>query len=135
MADNRATIYIGPPLQAALAGHENRSGRINTIADRYLAILRYDMPELAEADWNAICDVCNGWLATPADDARHLWMEVEDAAEGGLGEKWGIDARALAIVLKGMSVGQRMAVLEVAERFWASEGKASLTRCGARVKT
>ena len=119
----RLSIYAGTPLQRVLEGHEdNRSGRLNTVAERYAYIVSRDCPALTEAAWCAICDALNGyWLKGSDSDSgvRLAWAEIEDADRlNGLGDKWDIDARALAKMLRNCSAGQQVAVAEVVQRFW-----------------
>ena len=119
----RLSIYAGPPLQRVLEGHDdNRSGRINTVAERYAYIVSRDCPALPEAAWCALCDALNGyWLKGSDSDSgvRLAWAEIEDADRlNGLGDKWDIDARALAKMLRNCSAGQQVAVAEVVQRFW-----------------
>lgn len=136
----KLSIYIGPPLAAVLEGAEERgkSARINEVAARYLEMRRQETPALAEAEWCAICDVLNGTLLD-STSIRLLWAEIEDAALDGVGQKWGIDLRALAIELKELRYSQLVAIAEVVERFWRtppSEGQGHremLVSAGARM--
>jgi hypothetical protein len=41
------SIYLSEPIQAVLKGHKNRSGRLNSVIQRYYTIMKED-PELAE---------------------------------------------------------------------------------------
>lgn len=140
MADNRMSIYAGPPILAALAGHEDRrSARLNTIAVRYLDIVRRDCPPFTEAEWSAICDALNGyWMGAGGDSGIRLaWAEILDADRlDGLGRKWGADAEALALRLRDATTGQQTAVAEVVERFWARADlptRQALEAAGARI--
>lgn len=36
--DKRISIYVGRPLRDVMGEAENRSGRLNAVADRYLSI-------------------------------------------------------------------------------------------------
>ncbi|HCZ49108.1 MAG TPA: hypothetical protein DCZ11_08895 [Gammaproteobacteria bacterium] len=119
--DNRITIYAGPPLQQVLAGNEGRSARLNTVAERYLDVVRRDCPGLTEAEWCAICDALNGYWMEGCENigVRTAWAEIADADRlNGLGEKWGVDAQALAARMRDMTAGAQVALAEVVERFW-----------------
>lgn len=114
----RLSIYAGEPLALVLGGHdENRSGRVNQVCARYLAIVADSQPRWSQAQWSAVCDALNGcWLG---DDLslRYLWAEVADTQ--GLGDKWGIDQDALVRELREMPMAGKVAVVELVERFWA----------------
>ena len=119
----KISVYAGAPIQRVLEGHgENRSGRLNTIAERYSYVVERDTPELSEAQWCAICDALNGYWLNGGDSGagvRLAWAEIEDADRlDGLGAKWGVDAGALAGWLREATAGQQVAVAEVVQRFW-----------------
>lgn len=116
----KLSIYAGEPMALILAGFgENRSGRLNTVCDRYLQIVAHDGPTWTLAQWSAVCDALNGiWLSDEAS-VRYAWAEVADADRlNGLGPKWGVDAVALVEQIRTMTHGQRVALIEIVERFW-----------------
>lgn len=139
----KASIYLGEPLQKALAvlGDEtpqtaNRSGRLNNIAERYLAIMIDAMPEFTKAEWSAIMDVNNGlqitgdWLS-----AVHAWANVADSPE--VDEKWGVDHEDLARRMRTLPLASRVAIAEAIERFWGHyqlPTDEALAKAGARIK-
>lgn len=136
----RITIYAGEPIQQLLDGHENRSGRLNTVAERYLDIVRQDCPALTEAEWCAVCDALNGHWMEGGDGGvgvRMAWASVADADRlDGLGAKWGVDAHALAARMQRMSAGEQVALAEVVERFWQHcelSATEALAKAGARI--
>ncbi|MGH2367596.1 MAG: hypothetical protein ACRDI2_05300 [Chloroflexota bacterium] len=117
----KLSIYAGPPLAQAVDGWENRSGRLNRIAERYLDIVQRECPVLTEAEWCAVCDALNGYWMEGGDNlgVRLMWAEIDDADRlNGLGVKWSIDAQALATRVQEMRVAEQVAVAEVVERFW-----------------
>jgi hypothetical protein len=138
----RRSIYLTDAAEAAIGpGAESLSGRINSMLIRYDAIRVEECPALTEAEWCALCDVLNGTYVaaehTDTDPARFLWAELADAPE--MAEKWHIDHPALVARLRTFSLAERIAVLEVAARFWRSPrlNEASnaelLAEAGARV--
>jgi hypothetical protein len=141
----RTSLYLGDHAETALGpleADDSLSGRINTILIRYDQIRIAACPDLTEKEWLAICDANNGtWLQADhaeTDPARHLWMNVADDDE--LDEKWGIDRLELARRMKGMSVAEQCAVIEVVGRFWRPgevvEGETYaqlLARSGAKI--
>lgn len=115
----RASIYVGEPLARLLDGHDNRSGRINNVAERYAAVVAQDRPQLTRAEWCAVCDALNGtWLADEPT-IRFIWAEIADADRlNGLGAKWEIDAQDLARRIRDMPAGARVSLVETVEAFW-----------------
>lgn len=142
----RLTIYVGPPVDEALRGigpgeagrggdPESRSGRINAVCERYLATVERDMPELAKGEWCLFCDILNSSFRD-----RHLIdglaLEVADSEPDGTGEKWAVDVRALALKVDAMTFGQKVAIVEVVDRFWRITGTdygEMLVAAGARL--
>lgn len=117
----RITIYVGEPMAAILAGHDdNRHQRINQVCADYRMMLTSVMPSFGRNEWCAIMDATNGLSVMGGDESsyRFIWAEVADCA--GLGEKWGIDAESLARVLRGLSTAELIAVAEVSRAFWAN---------------
>lgn len=132
----KLSVYAGEPLALVLVGHdENRSGRINTVCDRYLAVVAAHCPKMSEDEWMAACDALNG--ACLRDDAsiRFVWAEIADCA--GLGEKWSIDQFALAQRLRAMPLAEKVALIEVVERFWSRcdlDSREALKLAGAQIE-
>lgn len=124
---NRTTIYLGEPLKRLLeaAGSENRSGRINTMAECYEEIiadeLQHGVGRLSTGEWCAIVDANNpGWGVFAGNgqvDAQLAWANVADMDED-LGKKWAIDRDALVAKMRAMRPAARIAVYEVVSRFW-----------------
>lgn len=128
MPDNRLRLVAGPPLRAALAatGNEYPTGRVNAVAERYLAMIEAVRPVFGRQEWLAIFDALNG---VGHDDFRAgedaprvpAWAgiaaEIIDAR--GLGEHWGIDQAALARKVHALPEPARIAIVETAQRFWA----------------
>lgn len=144
----RTSIYMPRETRAFLTayGEENSiSGSIAAIIKRYDEITREAMPALAENEWCAICDVLNGCgvlLSSGGyDQARSIWAEIADSEPDGLGEKWGISCRELAEKLRGLPLAGKIAVWDVAARFWASprlndlETRELLIESGAKIAT
>lgn len=138
------SIYVDEPIRTLLASVSAedsgaRSWRISNAVERYLAIVEHDMPTLTIGEWCAIIDTLNGTFLE-SSQIRCMWMEIADHEPGFLEQKWKIDRKVLIERLKTMPVGSRMAVAEVAHRFWSSEEarcgatyREVLTRLGARV--
>ena len=119
----KISIYAGDPIEWALRGYEdNRSGRLNEVCSRYQQIMRDATPRWTEQEWCAVCDALNGyWMSGVSDEAslRLYWAEIEDADRlNGLGDKWGIDAQALAREIRELPMAGKIAVAEVVGRFW-----------------
>jgi hypothetical protein len=135
----KISIYAGAPIEALLDGYEdNRSGRLNTVAERYAGILAAHTPAFTEFEWCAICDALNGpymGLGDPSS-VRFAWASISDAATEGLGEKWRVDAHELARRVRALSFAESVALIEVVQRFWhMPNGNAGeiLRQAGARI--
>jgi hypothetical protein len=114
----RFSIYAGQPIQALLTHvqSDSRSGRLNTVAERYLVIVRATLAGLqfTAPEWCAIVaanrDVCDPTWS-------QVWAAVAEA--GDRSEQWGVDADALVLRLRRLPVAGQIAVTEVIERFWS----------------
>lgn len=118
----RASIYLAPPLLRVLDGTTERSGRLNDVAARYLAIIDDAITRLpfSRDEWCAICDANNGCTGAGVGDDfgwQEMWANVADA--DGLGDKWGIDQDALVAHMRRTSLVEKAAMAEVVDRFWA----------------
>jgi hypothetical protein len=123
--ENRFSIYAGTPMVAALAalGQEgiNRSGRLNTVCERYMAMVTDALArlDLSRGEWCAVMDANNGvqeWTGDPWHGTM-LWANVADTP--GLGEKWGVDQEVLVARLRALGKTDLIAVQEVCDRFWS----------------
>jgi len=122
-------IRPGPPLKAALratAGDEFPTGRVNSIAERYLTMVEAARPAFSGAEWLAIFDANNGagsFDELLSESDRHvpewLCLAANVADTPRLGEKWAVDQRALARALNALPEAAKIAVLETVQRFWA----------------
>lgn len=120
----RITIYAGPPLGEALAPFERDrwSARANAIAARYLYLARASCPVLRETEWTILLDALRGVDAQEvAGWAAMLPQEVRDSAEPDAEGEPPDPARLdLADRLESLRPAERVAILEVVERFWAA---------------
>jgi hypothetical protein len=105
-------------------GETNWSGTINKIASRYNEVIARALPELSENERLAICQCYNG----------HMKPErVQDQVAGlefTISEGWQYDsnvrdllgdesaARDLLEKVRGWSFVERVAVIDMTERFW-----------------
>lgn len=102
-------------------GGRGLSHRLAQIADRYSEMLRRaDLPDLSEAEMNALRDAMNGTLAEPAALIRGMpWISIEDSLPDGLAEKWQINGAALVDKLRALTFVQEIALIEAVEAWWA----------------
>jgi hypothetical protein len=123
----RFSIYAGPPMIDAikdLGSHyeENRSGRLNTVCERYRAMVADELArlDLSKNEWCAIMDANNGveQYIGAAQFPSGLWANVHDSGSQ-LGEKWGIDQPRLVAKLQQMPKSTLIAIQEVCDRFWS----------------
>src|SRR5205085_8400485 len=83
------SIYLGRPALAALeclAGEygDNRSGRINSVCERYLAMVADELSRLpfSRAEWCAILDANNGVDVYEMNSPPMMWANVHDTRDG-----------------------------------------------------
>jgi hypothetical protein len=124
----KKSIWMGEPLERLIASRRrtqddevNVSGAINTAVDRYLEILRRSMPTLPLGEWCALFDALNGCWMLESWSPRYAFADVADTP--GLGQKWQIDQDALVARLQACDYATCVAVVDAAERFWASEAQ------------
>lgn len=137
MGDNRISIYAGRPLLAVLEGHDNRSARINALAERYLYILDCDGLAFTPPEWLALChalrDYCDDSNRSP--DLRLAWAEIANNRHH-ISDHWKIDGPALAKRLQEATAGQLVATIETVQRFWQHPDlppEKALLMTGARI--
>lgn len=123
--NRRSTIHRSPRLDEVIgASPPSLSGRLSTIADRYLEILRRARvaSRFSEPELNAMRDCCNGTWFEPAQliDGAIL-ANVEDSRVDGLYEKWGIDGDALAAKLRSLIFADQVALVEEIEQWWRTQ--------------
>ena len=147
MTAKRSSIYMPEEVKTFLAayGEENSlSGSIATIIKRYQEITRAAAPTMTEQEWSAICDILNGcgiWLSSGGPDpAAYVWAEVADSAPDGIDQKWGVSCQELSKKLRHLPLVGKIAVWDVAARFWASPKLNDtptlqlLKECGAKIE-
>jgi len=138
MTQKRYSIYANATLDRVLAerlgedgdeGLRSRSATITYMADRYAEICRRSMPALTLNEWLLICDAMNGTASWdhPLGAATGLAHNVYDACDlNGLGEKWQVeDWQNLAKRLADLPFASQIAVVDAAERFWATDAQPS----------
>lgn len=123
----RTSIYLNPPIEAALDGADSISGRIGQICDRYAEINRRARitHRFSEPEINAFRDCCNGTWFEPAqliDDA--VLANFEDSLIDGIADKWQIDAPATIEKLRGLTYADQVALVEDIETFWRTVANA-----------
>ena len=105
----RTSIYIGAPLLRAIEGYENRSGRLNSMAETYFRILENNKPDITRAEWEVAGEV----FRNPPDDIGMAWAMIIDGGDRieGLTELADIDA--LAAKVRKMPLVQVVALVEL----------------------
>ena len=139
----KASVYLGEPLRTALSatGDDdpetgNRSGRINNIAERYIAVIADAMPEFTKGEWCAIFDANNGGMGLgQLRDLQLGWANVADSPE--MDDKWGVNHLNLARRMRDLPITGKIAIGEATERFWANcalPDDEALVKAGVRIK-
>ncbi len=129
-------IYAGPPLRQLLderaGGSHTPTAVVNTVADRYLEIVRRAVPALTRTEWALVLEALRRRQPARATAAAlaTLWDEIDDdlaaaihaagSRSGGAGapEPTRATAASLTTRLRRLSYPETVAVADVAERFW-----------------
>lgn len=144
---SKKTVYISDHAESIIGNDDDRgylSNRINAIVIRYGAICKRDCPEMTKGEWMACCDVLSktvrGNVSESQDIVRFLWVEIQDAEQDGLGEKWEIECKEFAGRIKEMPYSSQCSIVEVVSRFWLNhndqdgDSDQQLELAGAKVK-
>lgn len=122
MAGQQSIYMQDRTLSAIELRSTNKSEIVNRDLERLYTLYERALKEV-DLEINEallICDVLNGTLMD-ANTARLLWAEVEDGIKlNGLDEKWEVDGAQLVQKLRGFTQLQCLALVDAAERFWAS---------------
>lgn len=123
MGAKRPTVYLKEPILRIIGKTKKNglSGRIADIVERYGLIVEMERRALEglfnEAELNAMTDAI--WSTALGNGAVILGAVLKDFADSGpdgLYDKWGVDAPEVIRKLKGLSVGQEIALVELLER-------------------
>lgn len=122
----RTTIYLNPPLAAAIEGCDSISGRLGTLCDRYAEIIRRTRvaSRFTEAELNALRDCCNGTWFEPAqliDGA--IRANFDDSLPDGLADKWDVDPDKVRAKLDALTYADQVALVENIEKFWRTTAR------------
>lgn len=122
MSEKRMSIYAGQPIADVIAAigdryDENRSGRLNTVCERYLGMVADELAriELTRAEWCAVMTANHG-VSIP-DIPSVIWANVHDTR--GLDTQWNIDQAALVGKLQRLPRAALIAIREACDRFWS----------------
>jgi hypothetical protein len=121
----KLTIYAGAPVERVLAavaeyGEQNRSGRLNSVAERYMAMVDDELArlEFTRAEWLAILGANNDVsLGIDHQPTALLWANLADSPH--VGEQFGVDETRLAQRLRALPRSTLLAIREACDRFWA----------------
>lgn len=124
----KTTIYLSDPLLAAVGPHgedgkPSLSGRLATIGERYVEILRRARPEFTRAEWCVILDANSVGFGgvSPENVGAALFANISGAIEGGIGPKWGLtdrDVRMIANAVRKLPHAAQVSIAEAVEQFW-----------------
>jgi len=144
MTRKRYSIYPSQDLDAALAERlvepptdtpteddtaderaeplRGRSATITAMVVRYAEIIREHTPLFTPDEWTLIVDSLNGYWTNdnPRLAAHGIALEVADNHQlNAAGQRFNVDGLALAKRIQAMPLVERIAILDVSERFWA----------------
>jgi len=100
---------------------ESRSEIARRDLSRYYRLLEGAMPELSEAEFSFLCDLCNGTFFGEFElsPSKTLLVELQDGAY--LASKWGVDYGQLLAKVQRWADWEASAVVDRMERFWRGQ--------------
>ncbi len=104
---------------------------------RYYELLRREREglELSEAEASLICEALSGLSRLDEIGPQLAWAEVADAIRlRRLDERWGVDGPRLIRRLQELSPGQRVALADAVERFWAASASGETRPTAERLR-
>jgi hypothetical protein len=129
----RKTIYLANATETYLKYHSDHTGIpkathslskvVNIVIDRYSEIIKENMLNLEINEWNLVVNSLKGvWTIEPATNTLTM---IVGKIEEGLNDpkvtgKYGVDPEALRKKLQGLSMAQKLVMVDVAEIFWLS---------------
>lgn len=130
MGSKQATVYLPEPILRVIEKTERNglSGRLADIVERYGLIVELERRALeslfSETELNALTDaIWNTALGKGAVILGAVLAAFADSRHDGLYDRWGVDAPEVIRKLKGLSVGQEIALVELLERRRRSLGR------------
>lgn len=129
----RKTIYLGTKTEKYLQYHSNHTGApktshslskvVNIVIDRYSEIVGKNIPSLENNEWLLVVNALkDAWVVEPAKNTLTIITgKIEEtlSAQETLSE-YAVDPETLRGKLQGISMEQKLAMLDVAEIFWLS---------------
>lgn len=116
---NRKPVYVRPTLREVTAGMGIScfSAALDTMAARYRTMVAGFQPDLAAAEWCAICSVLD---APPSSAESHDPEAVaQEIRASEAPERWGVEGEELAGKVAAMTPAQIAAVQHYVDAFWA----------------
>ncbi len=122
----KKSIYLSDPIQRVIGDmpQGELSARIADIVDRYGVLYQMERPRLeeifAENEMKALCDSVWSTRWEPAATIiGGILADFEDSGPDGLYEKWKVDPKVVSKKLRGLTVGQMIALAEHLEKMRA----------------
>lgn len=119
------SLYLDEGIIKTLAQYQidagERSAIVTGIIERYTEACRRELPrDWSRGEWLAMMDMLNATMIEPLTIA-HLDHEVEDAIKlDHLDDKWHIDGAEFLGRVRALCYGARMAICDLAQRYWAA---------------
>ncbi|WP_134499450.1 hypothetical protein [Microvirga pakistanensis] len=121
---NCVMFYPSKAVQDVLSTNPtgNISDRINDVCEQHQDIVRFYMPSFQVNEWMAMIDCWNSTIRN-ATLVHHLEHSIRDAIDlDDLAGRWNFNGDDLCNRLQVMGVGERIAIIEVVNRYWSAYG-------------
>lgn len=124
LMSRKSSIYVDEALDSVLAArdgeraskarrHGRRSLIFREMVRRYDAICRADVPELDDGEWMTLLQAGASWADGDVDGDARMGRLFTAAGPGG----------RLLKKLGGLTAGERFAVIDTIERYWAAKAR------------
>lgn len=122
----RATYYseaVEKMIGIDESGAESFSGRVGFLVGAACQVAEENRPALTVGEWCALADANNGTISPYEYGVEQvlsgMTLNLYDSAME-CDEKWSIDCKETARKIMAMPLPERLAVFEIARRFWHS---------------
>jgi hypothetical protein len=136
----RKSIYLPDGIMPIIGASDSGgfSQRLVGIIKDWQAIIADAMPTLKESEWLYLMDMLNG-VVLEGRQALFLGSDIIESGEmDRLDKKWDVDAREFRERIDALTLAGKIAIQDVAYRFWQPHGivteyREVLEKCGANI--
>lgn len=131
----KTSFYLDETIEGILAAregapapsrrHGRRSQTIGTMLRRYDELCHADIPDLTHEDWHTVIEAGRTWSVPTESGSTSVLLTT--LAEAGSRRPASQQHTALVEKIMGFTTGQRIAIVDFVERFWAAKDRGAAT--------